>query len=210
MLQGGSELGGVLVPEDLDLGLCLLAVAGGLLARGAGGGLGGAGGGALGVEGLGYGAGLLGGLGALGAGGGGGGLGAAAGGLCVGELGADPGRAERLVLLAGCLDQCGGLPVHGLQGGERVLVAGGVRDVRRGGDAHVVVVAAGAALAAVDAAAVVRGQGLAAAGPPAGRSRLVRAGAGGGAGSGDGAGHGGASRLRGFLFISDLRRNEKK
>jgi hypothetical protein len=77
----------------------------------------------------------------------GGGLGAAAGGFCLGDLDADTGRIEAGSLLAGGLDQDGSLPGQGLEAAQRVLTAaagaGG-----RSGEAGVVVVAAGAVVAA--------------------------------------------------------------
>src|SRR5581483_2819095 len=99
-------------------------------------------------------------------------------------------------------EQDGGLADHGLQGGERVLLAGGGCG---GGDreAGVVVVTAGAIGAAelAVAAAVLGGQGLAAARTFADRGWVI--GAGGGL-----AGHrvpfGSGARVP-FIFISDRR-----
>jgi hypothetical protein len=132
-----------------------------------GGGLGGGGVGAGAGEGLGEGVCFLAGLVGVRGGGDGGGLGAAAGCFGFGDLGADGGGVQAGGLLAGGADQDGGLPDEGVQGSDRVGVAG--RDRGRGGNAGVVVVTAGAVIAAElpGSAAAGRGQGPAAAGTPA-------------------------------------------
>jgi hypothetical protein len=210
-VAGGGACGGcLLVSAGLDGGDLRAGVAaqlgepGGCGARGVrgllGGGLCGGGVGAGGSEGLGEGVCFLAGFGGLRGGGDGGGLGAAAGCFGFGDLGADSGGVQAGGLLAGGSDQDGGLPDEGVQGSDRVGVAGG--DCGRGGDAGVVVVAAGAVVAAElpGAAAAGRGQGLAAAGAPADDGcRLIGGGL---------AGHAGAFLRRrpgaGFLFISFL------
>ena len=140
-------------------------------------------------------------------GGDGGGFGAAAGGLGLGDLGPDPGRVQAGGLLAGGPDEDGGLPDHALQRGQRVrrgIGGHGCRD----GDAGVVVVAAGALVAAElpGAAAVLGGQDVSAARPLAegcrGRAGLL---------SGGGiAGHDGTFRYQPLLFFSFLLRSEMK
>ncbi len=158
-LDGGDLRAGV-AAQLVELGCCGV---GGL----PGGGLCGGGGGPGGGEGLGEGVCFLAGLVGLRGGGDGGGLGASAGCFGFGDLGADGGGVQAGGLLAGGADQDGGLPDEGVQGSDRVGVAG--RDRGRGGDAGVVVVAAGAVIAAElpGPAAAGRGQGPAAAGTPA-------------------------------------------
>jgi hypothetical protein len=186
-LPGGFSLGGG------DLGCRLLA---GLLERGGercgflpgggGGGLGGAGVVAGGFQGFGERLGLGAGFGGAGRGGDGGGLGAATGGFSLGDLSPDPGRVQAGGLLAGSADQGGGLPDHAVQRGQRVSL-GLFGQLRCGsGDAGVVMVAAGAVGAAELAcpAAVLGGQRVAAAGPPARGGRA-------GLGTGGIAGHDG-------------------
>ena len=210
----GADLPGGLGPGGGDVAGC---VAAGLLGRGCGGSgfLAGGGGGGLGgadvlagcLQGLGQGLGLGGGFAGAGPGGDGGGFGAAAGGLGLGDLGPDPGRVQAGGLLAGGPDEDGGLPDHALQRGQRVrggIGGHGCRD----GDAGVVVVAAGALVAAElpGAAAVLGGQDVSAARPLAegcrGRAGLLP---GGGI-----AGHDGTFRYQPLLFFSFLLRSEMK
>jgi hypothetical protein len=151
------------------------------------------------------GGGFLAGFGGLGLGGNGGGFGAAAGGLGVGDLGADSSRVEAGGLLAGGADQDGGLADQRVEGGQRVL-AGSGQAGSGGGDAGVVMVAAGAvgATELAAAAAGLGGQRAAAAGTLADRGMVTVAG-------GGLAGHRGAflRQARLFLFLSRERRNEK-
>ena len=181
----------------------------GFQAGGGGFGAGGAGVVAGRVEGFGQDLGLGFGFGGAGLGGHGGCLGAAPGGLGLGDLGTDPGRVQGGGLLAGGAGEHRGLADHRVEGGQRV--SGAVRGGRgRDQDAGIVVEAAGAGVAAELAGppAVAGGQDVPAARPLA-DGRRGRAGrlAGGGI-----AGHDGTFRCQPlpFLFISDLRRNEKK
>jgi hypothetical protein len=165
----GCGLRGSVTAELGELGGRVAGGVGGLLRCGLGGGGVVAGGG----ERFGEGAGFLAGFGLLGGGGDGGGLGAAAGCFGFGDLGADGGGVQAGGLLAGGAGKDGALPQEGVQGGERVSVAGGGRG--GGCDAGVVVVAAGAFGAAelAVASAVLGGQRLPAAGPLADGGRFI-------------------------------------
>jgi len=143
-----------------------------------------------------------------GLGGDGGGLGVVPVGLGLGELGPDQGRIQAGGPVAGGPGQHGGLADDRVELGQRVGGAAGGRP-GRGQDAGVVVIAAGTLGAAElpGPAAVLGGQGIAAAGPLADARR-------------GGGGHpaiGGMLVMtepsgagQAFLFISDLRRNEKE
>ena len=110
-----------------------------------------------GGEGFGEGLGFRFGLGLAGAGGDGGRLGAAAAGLGVGDLGADAGGVQAGGVLAGGPGQDGGLAQERLEDGERVAVPAAVPG--GSGDAGVVVVAAGAVVAAEDPVATASAAG---------------------------------------------------
>ena len=222
-IPGCFGLGGGDLPGCLGLGGGELrgGVAAGLLERrhgvfglqagSGGGGLGGAGVLAGGVQGFGQGLGLGGGLGGAGFGGHGGCLGAAPCGLGLGDLRPDPGRIEAGGLLTNCPGEHGGLADHRVQGGQRIsrAVRGGCGRDR---DAGIVVVAAGARVAAelAGSPALADGQGVPAARPLA-DGRRGRAGhlalraAGGGI-----AGHDGTFRYQPPVFFSFLLRSEMK
>ena len=144
-----------------------------------------------GLEGLGECLGLGFGFCLAGLGGDGGGLGAAAGGFRVGDVGADAGGVERGGLVACRPGEDGGLAEGLLERGERVSVPAAAADSGGDGDAGVVVVAAGAFVAAehaVPAAAGTGRDGAAASGSLALGCSLVR-----------GLGHGGCLPFP-FLF----------
>jgi hypothetical protein len=203
-LSGCAGLGGADPVSRVRGGLLCRRRAGtGLGAGSFGVGLGGTGVLARRVECLGQGLGLGSCLGGAGLGGNGGCLGTAARGLGVGDLRADTGRVQAGRLLAGGAGERGGLADERVEGGEGV--SGAVRWLlrRSGGKTGVVMIAAGAVVAAEHPcpAAVLDGRDVPAARPLAGAGHAIAVAGGGGI-----AGHDGTFREQScfsFHFSSD-------